>query len=143
MRGLGRSFFQEHRIGAAVSAVALALCAVGIVLVVTSSGDAAQPRGVSISSKVQSKAASVEPATIPLPPSTTPATEVAAGLPLTGPSAPRASNPAPNAAPSAPLPDVIIVCESTTIDTNGIETSSETVWRAPAGTPIPPGCHAG
>ena len=48
-------------------------------------------------------------------------------------------------APSPPAPpsEEIIVCESPTVDQNGVITSSQRAYRAPAGTPPPPGCHLG
>jgi hypothetical protein len=36
----------------------------------------------------------------------------------------------------------IVVCESNVTTHGGIDTSSAVATRVPAGTPIPPGCHA-
>jgi hypothetical protein len=35
----------------------------------------------------------------------------------------------------------IVVCESGTVSRDGIDTSSASVLRLPAGTPVPPGCR--
>jgi hypothetical protein len=65
---------------------------------------------------------SVAQTTVTTTPTTTPTTTA-----TTGPSAPQ----------------IIIVCESTTVSKDGIETSSSYAYRAPAGTPIPSGCRTG
>lgn len=41
---------------------------------------------------------------------------------------------------SSPPAEDIIVCESNTVDQDGIETSSSVASRVPAGTPVPEGC---
>jgi len=48
------------------------------------------------------------------------------------------------APPVASGPDeIVIVCKSGTVDQNGVHTSSAVATRAPAGSPIPPGCRVG
>jgi hypothetical protein len=98
------------------------------------------------------------PPTTPSPPSTitgAPVSPVAQRADATGanagstrgaavaPSSNAVSSSPPAAAPPPAPTSEIIVCESPIIDQNGVRTASETVYRAPAGTPPPSGCHLG
>ena len=64
---------------------------------------------------------------------------------LAGCGTPYVTGPADSSSPSTDSTngERVIVCESGTVSSDGIETSSAVATRVPAGTPVPPGCREG
>jgi hypothetical protein len=68
---------------------------------------------------------------------------VSAGLAACAAPLSKAGNPSQHGATAPGVGTVVLVCESGTQSSGGVDTSSAVAVRVPAGTPVPPGCRLG
>jgi hypothetical protein len=150
VRMAGSSKFFSGRVGAAIAGVVLVVgVGVGAAFALSSGGPTRHPASVRSSGTVPTTAAATT-TTSAAAPTTTAAvpnpsgSDGSGGATAQGGSRAAATGGAPAAAPAqAPPAEEIIVCVSPNQTNGGVQTGSETAYRAPAGTPPPPGCHLG
>jgi len=137
MARIARFFSDRRRVAAAVVGLIVVIGA-GIGAVALTAPGGSERLFIKASRSTPSPAASTALITVP------PADPVAppASAPPAGPTNGQPGGPAPSEPVVEPA-EIVIVCESTVVDENGYETSSSYAYRAPAGTPIPPGCRQG